>query len=105
MSFSAPTAPVAQLERDTKELRALLASRGWQIVREAIQADILAAAYAMAEKADMPEAEMHFRRGSIHAARGFVSAVENLLRMTEDAYLVAQAEEQAANTLTTPLTP
>lgn len=66
------------LERDLEELDKLLASRGWQIIKQTLENDILGAAIGMASSARMSNDEMHFRRGSIYATNNFKNLAENL---------------------------
>ena len=55
-----------------KAIDELMASDGWRVISEVMQQEIVGAAMGMANSAQMPEAEMHFRRGSIWAANQLV---------------------------------
>ncbi len=54
-------------ERDLKEIEKLKASRGWAIIQQVLQDEILAAARDIANASRMPIDEIHFRRGAIWA--------------------------------------
>ena len=50
----------------------LLKSKGWQVIQEEMENSILQAAYQLCDGPAMPIDEVHFRRGSMWAARKFV---------------------------------
>jgi hypothetical protein len=81
-----------QIAHDVSELEAMLKSRAWQLMREAMEHDMLAAAKGLASAAVMAEAEMHFRRGAIFAANGFTSLPEVLLNTLKTQLLLASAQ-------------
>ena len=51
---------------------AMLKSKGWQVIQEEMEKSILQAAYQLCDGPAMPIEEVHFRRGSMWAARKFV---------------------------------
>ena len=51
---------------------AMLKSKGWQVIQEEMENSILQAAYQLCDGPAMPIEEVHFRRGSMWAARKFV---------------------------------
>jgi len=51
---------------------AMLKSKGWQVIQEEMENSILQAAYQLCDGPAMPIDEVHFRRGSMWAARKFV---------------------------------
>jgi hypothetical protein len=82
-------------------LQKLLDSAGWQVLQEQMEASILQAAYQLVEQRNMPLEEVHFRRGSIWAARKFLdlpsqikSILDNDLLM--DAALKAESQTKGA---------
>jgi hypothetical protein len=79
------------LARDVRELEALLKSRAWQLITEALEADILAAAKGFAASPVMTEKEIDFRRGAIHAAMGFAGTPAILLNALRAQLLLASA--------------
>lgn len=82
------------LQRDLDELRKLRNSRGWALVAEQMHADVMSASYALADEPNMPEAEMHFRRGAIRAARNHLTLLDVLITTKENEVLLASAETQ-----------
>lgn len=51
---------------------AMLKSKGWQVIKDEMEKSILQAAYQLCDGPAMPIEEVHFRRGSMWAARKFV---------------------------------
>jgi len=66
-----------------KALDGLMSSEGWALVVETMQQEILGAALNMANTAQMSEDEMHFRRGSIWAAKQLVDLPGNMRQRLE----------------------
>lgn len=83
------------MEADLRALRALQQSRGWEIVRKAIQDDILKAAFSMSENPNMPEKERDFRCGAMAAARGALQVVPALVQRMENDLLLASVNADA----------
>lgn len=54
---------------DLKALDALMNSRGWAIIRERMEQEVVAAALQIGKAGGMTTDEIHFRRGSIWAAQ------------------------------------
>jgi len=50
----------------------MLKSKGWQVIQEEMENSILQAAYQLCDGPAMSIEEVHFRRGSMWAARKFV---------------------------------
>lgn len=61
---------------DLAAIEKLLASRGWAILKQVFEDDLMRAAKDMAKNPNMPEAEMHYRRGAIGAAERAAQAPE-----------------------------
>jgi hypothetical protein len=77
-----------QLEADIRALDALVSSRAWAVITQAISEDITRAAMDLGSDPRMPESEVHFRRGAICAASGFLSVVNRLrVKLENDALL------------------
>lgn len=89
---------IAVLESDLRALREMKASRGWSIMKEETEHDILKACLQMADNPVMTEKEIDFRRGAIAAARNFVNALDALIIRTENEVLLASAEKQTQTT-------
>ena len=58
-----------KIRRTAKGVETLKSSRGWAYIREVMEQEIVSAAMGMADNAAMSVEEMHFRRGSIWAAK------------------------------------
>jgi len=82
------------IQRDLDELRKLKGSRGYALIVEQFHADVMSASYALADEPNMPEAEMHFRRGAIRAARNHLHILDLLITQKENEVLMASAETQ-----------
>tara|TARA_B100000780_G_scaffold146758_1_gene102526 strand:+ start:307 stop:552 length:246 start_codon:yes stop_codon:yes gene_type:complete len=54
----------------------MLKSKGWQVVQEEMEKSILQAAYQLCDGPAMSIEEVHFRRGSMWAARKFIDLPE-----------------------------
>lgn len=66
-----------------KAIDELMASDGWRVLSEVMQQEIVGAAMGMANSAQMPQDEMHFRRGSIWAAKQLIEMPVSLRRKLE----------------------
>jgi hypothetical protein len=87
-----PPAPDAlALKARVKHLRALLDSRGWAILHEVMQEEVVSAAMAIASSANMSIDEINFRRGSIWAAKQLDSLPQTLLARAESDLALATA--------------
>ena len=51
---------------------AMLKSKGWQVIKDEMEKSILQAAYQLCDGSAMTIEDVHFRRGSMWAARKFV---------------------------------
>ena len=87
---------------DLAALKALVASRGWQILSELHTADVQAAAFALADNPHMPESEMRFRIGAIHAARGLLRSPHALIQQLESELALSEASALAGERLDEP---
>ena len=63
---------------DLKALDTLLASRGWAIIKERMDREVIEAALAIGKTVSMSMDEVHFRRGSIWAAQQLLVLPERL---------------------------
>ena len=66
-----------------KAVDQLLRSKGWEVVREIMEAEILASAIQIAEKTQMPLDEINFRRGSIWAGKQLLDLPTRLMQRLE----------------------
>ena len=55
-------------QQKLKAVDSLSSSKGWLVLKEVMEAEVLQAAMAIAETPNMPLDEINFRRGSIWAA-------------------------------------
>lgn len=70
---------------DVKAIHEMTASRGWAIVREIMDKEVVAAAMAIAENPNMTLDEINFRRGAIWAGKQLVEIPDRLiLRLNAD---------------------
>jgi hypothetical protein len=88
---------------DLAALKALVASRGWQILVDVHAADVKAAAFALADNPHMPEAEMRFRIGAIHAARGLIHSPDRLIQQLESELALESAQALAGERFDQPI--
>ena len=86
-----------QAQIDLISMKELSRSRGWQIIKDNIQADIVAAAMSFADSALMSEKEIDFRRGAIFAARSLLTIDSALIARLEGELLLASANADANN--------
>jgi hypothetical protein len=85
---------IRSIESTLRNLKELVASPGWAIIKETMKDDLLQACLQLADDPNMTNKEIDFRRGAIAAARNFVNVPELLISKFEsDAYL-ASAENQ-----------
>jgi hypothetical protein len=75
-----------------KGVETLENSRGWTYVREVMEQEIVSAAMGMANNANMSVEEMHFRRGSIWAAKQLLELPERLKLHLESQIKLESAE-------------
>ena len=69
----------------------LLKSSGWAVIKEEMQSSILQAAFQLSDNANMPIEEMHFRRGSMWAARKFVELPNSVSALLQNDILLDAA--------------
>lgn len=62
------TAPKSQLQRDLNAIEKLISSRGWAIVREAMQHETETVMQQMAADPNMTNEQTHYYRGMLHSA-------------------------------------
>lgn len=68
---------------DLKAIQELTKSRGWAIIRDVMEREVVAAAMAIAENPNMTLDEINFRRGSIWAGKQLVDIPSRLTRVFE----------------------
>lgn len=72
-------------------LEELLKSSGWEVLKEEMKNSILQAAFQISDNPNMPIEEMHFRRGSMWAARKFVELPSSLQALLNNDILLDAA--------------
>lgn len=75
-------------------LDALTKSKGWVLLRETMERELLAAAMAIAKNPEMTEKEVDFRRGSIWAAERLLHLPETLRRSVETELLLESGDDR-----------
>ncbi len=68
---------------DLKALQDLVATRGWAIVRDVMEREIVTAAMAIADNPNMTIDEINFRRGAIWAGKQLTDVPSRLMRILE----------------------
>ena len=68
---------------DLKALQDLVATRGWAIVRDVMEREIVTAAMAIADNPNMTIDEINFRRGAIWAGKQLTDVPTRLMRILE----------------------
>jgi hypothetical protein len=68
---------------DLKALQDLVATRGWAIVRDVMEREIVTAAMAIADNPNMTIDEINFRRGAIWAGKQLTDVPTRLTRILE----------------------
>lgn len=76
--------PIAQVRRDIDEVRRLLGSRGWEVMRSLLAQDIEVATRALASRANLETTELHYRRGALNAALSMSRLPEAVLEQLEN---------------------
>jgi hypothetical protein len=89
-----------------KAVQELEASAGWAYAKQAMQDDILRAAYNIAESPNMTLEEINFRRGAMWAARRLLELPVALrLRLENDVLMeAAMSKEAPGSTIEPPAT-
>lgn len=78
-----------------KALDDLTKSKGWAYLREVMRAELVDAAFAMANAAALTESEMHFRRGAMWAAVRLIELPDRLsLRLQNELALKPSAKAE-----------
>jgi hypothetical protein len=83
---------LTKLKNDHRELKKMFESRGWAILAETMNNEVLTAALAIANSAEMSVKEIDFRRGSIWAAHQLIRLPAVLLSRLEGDIVMAEAE-------------
>jgi hypothetical protein len=87
-----PTGP----KRRIKALNDLLASRGWAILKEVMDEEIVKAALTIAENNRMTLDEINFRRGSIWAAKQLLDLPAKVKAIAENDLALATLSSATA---------
>lgn len=88
-----------------KAVTELEASAGWAYAKQAMESDVLQAAFNIAESPNMTLEEIHFRRGAMWAARRLLKLPEALrLRLENDLLMEAASSAAKGNIVEPPAT-
>lgn len=83
-------------------LENLVASPGWEVLRQEMEASILQAAYHLAENPDMQPDAVNHRRGAIWAARKFLELPSQLQSVIRNDLLFEAAKAEGETTVSDP---
>jgi hypothetical protein len=81
-------------EQKLKAVRDLIKSRGWAVLHEVMQDEILASAMAIADSPNMDLAEINFRRGSIWAAKQMLEMPTRLQAKLESEIALSNVDDK-----------
>lgn len=81
---------------DLKAIEALEATRGWKVVREIMEQEIVQSAMAIADNPRMTLDEINFRRGSIFAAKALLEMPQRLRVRLENELALAPKDDKAS---------
>ncbi len=87
-------------ERDLKELKKMLATRGWAVLNDIMEREVVSAAMAIATSPAMSLDEINFRRGSIWAAKQLLQMPTTLVTRLEGELMMDEATRKAAQPIT-----
>lgn len=80
-------------QRKRDAIEEMLKSEGWAALKEEIKNSILQAAYQLADNQNMPLEEVHFRRGSMWAARKFLDLPDSISAILQNEILLDAAQK------------
>lgn len=80
---------------DLKAIEALEATRGWKVVREIMEQEIVQSAMAIADNPRMTIDEINFRRGSIFAAKALLEMPQRLRVRLENELALSPKDDKA----------
>ena len=83
---------------DLKAIEALEATRGWKVVREIMEKEIVQSAMSIADNPRMTLDEINFRRGSIFAAKALLEMPQRLLVRLENELALAPKDDKGIPT-------
>jgi hypothetical protein len=85
-------------KEQVKAVNELSKSKGWAVIRQVMEQEVLQAAMAIAETANMPLDEINFRRGSIWAANRMLELPDRLrMKLESEAALLDVDDRKKAN--------
>ena len=83
-----------ELAADVKALNDLMASRGWALICEVIDASLVRAAMEMASDPRLEVSEYHYRRGAMFATAGLRDIPQKLKAPIENEMFMKLAADQ-----------
>ena len=81
-----------------KAIKELTGSKGWAVLLDVMNAEILASAMSIAESANMDLTEINFRRGSIWAAKRMLELPVRLQSKLESEIALSDMDDRNKNT-------
>jgi len=83
------------IRRELQAIEKLSRSQGWQVMRDAMQAETDQVVRQMVASTSLPEADMHYRRGLVHAAQLLIDTPDKLIDRLRNELYLAEALEAA----------
>lgn len=80
------------IEEDVRAIEKLAASRGWALLLEVMQGEVLQAALNIANNAKMEKDEIDFRRGSIWAANQLLQLPQRMIALKQNDLAMLRGE-------------
>lgn len=74
----------SEINNRIKAIKSLQSSRGWGVLRESMEKEMIDAAMAIASSYNMHEKEVDFRRGSIWASHQLLNLPDRLIHRLEN---------------------
>ena len=88
-------AAAREIEEKIKSVKKLQESEGWKVVKEIMEQEVVSAAYSLSETPGLSMEEIHYRRGSMWAARKLLDLPTALLMKLENEFAIQVATEQS----------
>lgn len=85
----------ALIETELKALEDLLASRGWGVLMEFLEGDLIASCVAVGDNPRITNDELRFRAGAIYAANNMVKAPRIIVEQYKAELVIREAAAKA----------
>lgn len=84
-----------QLDQDLKALGDMIASRGWHVLMEFLEGDLIASCVGMGSGPTISNDELRFRAGAIYAANNLIKAPTKIVEMLRAELAIREAAAKA----------